>query len=124
MVDPPEAEPVMPPITLAATAMNERPAGNCQKSVADHAECRRRSHYGPKPTRLAVSSTGSTEAFAGMEDLDNSGRRVRCISTRARGNRQRRHRRPNSAHRGERHFAEPHLGKEPSINPRQYDRSW
>src|ERR1700682_5103920 len=85
MFNTPEAQPVMPPITLAATAIDTSgPPGTPKNPSRTTANAGNAATTAPNPTRLAVLSTGSTEALApASRDLRNSGKRLRWISTRA-----------------------------------------
>src|SRR5215472_3515599 len=84
MVNPPEAEPVMAPITLAATAIDTSgPPGIARNPSRTTANAGNAATTAPKPTRLAVLSTGSTEALApASRVLRNSGRRLWWITAR------------------------------------------
>src|ERR1700719_890730 len=84
MINPPEADPVMPPITLAATAIDTSgPPGTARNPSRTTTNAGNAATTAPKPTRLAVLSAGSTEALApASRVLRRSGRRLRRISTR------------------------------------------
>src|SRR5580704_8787335 len=84
IVNPPEAEPVMPPNTLAATAIDTSgPPGIARIPSRTTAKAGKAATTAPKPTRLAVLRTGSAEAFAPASSvLRRYGRRPRRITTR------------------------------------------
>src|ERR1700736_6734717 len=84
IANPPDAEPVMPPITLAATAIDTSgPPGTARNPSRTTANAGNAATTAPKPTKLAVLSTGSTEALApASRVLRNSGRRLRWITAR------------------------------------------
>src|SRR5271167_2823169 len=84
MVNPPAAEPVIPPITLAATAIDTSgPPGTARNPSRTTANAGNAATTAPKPTRLAVLSAGRTEALApASRVLRNSGRRLRWTTAR------------------------------------------
>src|SRR6516225_6937835 len=83
IVNPPEAEPVTPPITLAATAIDTSgPPGTAKNPSRTTAKAGKAATTAPKPTRLEVLSTGSTDALApASRVLRNSGRCLRRTRT-------------------------------------------
>src|SRR4029077_11479868 len=84
MINPPEADPVMPPITLAATAIDTSgPPGTARNPSRTTANAGNAATTPPNPTRLAVVSDGRTAALAPASRLvRSSGRRLRRTSTR------------------------------------------
>ena len=115
----------MPPITLAATAIDTSgPPGTARKPSRTTANAGNAATTAPNPTRLAVLSAGSTEALAPASSvLRSSGKRLRWISHQnQRGNRQRRHDRPRAAHRGQGGI-ESRFGEEPGVDARQHQKA-
>src|SRR6476646_360727 len=84
MINPPEADPVMPPITLAATAIDTNaPPGTAKNPSRITVNAGNAATTAPNPTRLAVLRPGSTEELApASRVLRSSGKRLRWISTR------------------------------------------
>src|SRR5260370_33219052 len=83
MINPPDADPVMPPITLAATAIDTKgPPGTARNPSRTTAKAGSAATTAPNPTRLAVLRPGSTDELApASRVLRNCGKRRRGIST-------------------------------------------
>src|SRR5258708_21572877 len=82
MINPPEADPVMPPITLAATAIDTSgPPGTARNPSRTTANAGSAATKAPNPTRLAVLTPGSTEEVApASRVLRRWGKRLRWLT--------------------------------------------